>query len=155
MPFLSFGRHHLLAQMPPIVFENGPNYLTYATIQNRRDPNLAAYVNACASNNISSALSLVATLDARAVTSGLNMAVLKGDLELARQLLTAGAKWDAFTINYASSSFDAVKLLVKCGYDVNTGLIGGGALLVYVPYFPYRIPLQRRREEKLMPMLVW
>lgn len=64
-----------------------------------------------------------------AVTFRLNSAVQQGHLELARQLLDAGAKWDANTIIYAASSFDAVKLLVECGYDVNTGLIGGGALL--------------------------
>jgi hypothetical protein len=120
--------------MPSIVLSNGPNYLTYATLQNPRDPFLAAYANACASDNIPYALSLASTLDPGAVTSGLNTAVQKGYLELARQLLTAGAKWDAFTIKYASSSFDAVKLLVECGYDVNTRLIGGGALLPYVPF---------------------
>ena len=141
--------------MPPIVFETGPNYLTYATIQNPRDPSLAAYTNACASNNIPSALSLASTLDPGAVTSGLNMAVQKGYLDLARQLLIAGAKWDTFTIQYASSSFDAVRLLVECGYDVNTGLFGGGSLLLYVPFLPYQISLQRRREKKLIPMLVW
>jgi hypothetical protein len=44
-------------------------------------------------------------------------------------LLHVGANWDAHTITHAYISFDAVRLLVECGYDVNTGLIGGGALL--------------------------
>jgi hypothetical protein len=115
--------------MAPIVLENGPNYLTYSAPKNRKDPTLSVYASACASNNIPSALSLASVLDTGAVTFGLNIAVQQGHIELARQLLNAGAKWDAFTIEYAASSFDAVKLLVNCGYDVNTGLIGGSALL--------------------------
>jgi hypothetical protein len=99
--------------MTRIVLENGPNYLTYAVVHNRRDPTLSVYTSACASNNMPSALSLSSTLDTGAVTFGLNVAVQQGHLELARQLLNAGAKWDAHTINYASSSFDAVRVLVE------------------------------------------
>jgi hypothetical protein len=131
------------------VLKNGPNYLTYAAWPEGKDLSLAVYANACASNNVPSALSLLPTLDTSAVTFGLNIAVQQGHLELARQLLNAGAKWDAHTIREAASSFDAVKLLVECGYDVNTGLVGGGALL---PYVPFPIPKTR---EKLMPMSEW
>jgi hypothetical protein len=115
--------------MTEIVLEHGPNYLTYTAPKNRKDPNLPVYLSACASNNVPSALSLASILDTGAVTFGLNIAVQQDHIELARKLLNAGAKWDAFTIEYAASSFDAVKLLVECGYDVNTGLIDGRALL--------------------------
>ncbi|KAF1967209.1 ankyrin [Bimuria novae-zelandiae CBS 107.79] len=87
--------------MTQIGLENGPNYLTYAVVQNQRDPALAVYANACASNNVPSALSLSTNLDTGTVTFGLNIAVQRGHLELARQLLNAGAEWDAFTIEYA------------------------------------------------------
>ena len=117
------------AKMPQITHENGLNYLTYAAVKDQKDPTLAVYANACANNNVTSALSFLAQLDSGAVTFGLNVAVQQGHLQLAKQLLDADAKWDAFTIEHASSSFDAVRLLVQCGYDVNTGLIGGGALL--------------------------
>ncbi|KAF2820610.1 ankyrin [Ophiobolus disseminans] len=115
--------------MVPILLKNGPNYLTYAAYPSGKDATFAAYADACASNNITSAPSLSPGLKNSDVTFGLNIAVQQGHLELVRQLLNAGAKWDANTIIYAARSFDAVKLLVGCGYDVNTGLIGGGALL--------------------------
>jgi hypothetical protein len=76
--------------MPLIVLSNGPNYLTYATLPNERDPTLVIYAHACAENDILSALSLSSTLLPSAVTHGLSIAVQKGHLELARQLLDAG-----------------------------------------------------------------
>jgi ankyrin repeat protein len=115
--------------MTETVPESDSSYLSYAVVHNRRDPTLSVYANACASNNVPLALSLLSTLETGAVTFGLNVAIPQGHIELARQLLNAGARWDAHTIRYASSSMKAVKLLVECGYDVNTGLVGGCALL--------------------------
>jgi hypothetical protein len=89
---------------PEQLLEHDTKYLTYAMIQDPTDPGLP-------------------------MTFELNRTIKDGNLDIARQLLDSGAKWDANTIIYASSSFDAVKLLVEAGFDVNTGLIGGGALL--------------------------
>jgi len=92
------------ANTPEQLLENSNKYLTYATIQDPLDPGIP-------------------------MTFELNRAIQGGHIDLARQLLDSGAKWDADTIMNASGSFDAVKLLVEAGFDVNTGLIGGGALL--------------------------
>lgn len=52
---------------------------------------------------------------------GPNKAVGEGHLELASELLAIGVQKDTRTIHQASKSLDAVKWLVKVGYDVNTG----------------------------------
>ena len=90
-----------------MVPENSPNHLRFSRVQESRSRSWFSDPN----------------------TSALTKAVQEGRLELARQMVNAGAKWDAFTIQRAASSLDAVRVLVECGYDLNTSLIGSGALL--------------------------
>ncbi|KAF2735294.1 ankyrin, partial [Polyplosphaeria fusca] len=78
------------------------------------------FLNACESNDAALALQLAPDRDAGALTFGLNRALGGSHLDLARQLLGAGAKWDPETVHLASKSLDAVKLLVESGFDVNT-----------------------------------
>lgn len=104
-------------------------HLTYAQIQNRTDAFLAKFMRACESNDVASALKLAPDRDAGALTFGVNRAVKGRHLDLARQLLEMGAKWDATTVSFAAGSLEAVKWLVESGFDVNTSLGGGGTLL--------------------------
>lgn len=137
MPQLLYTNNYIISQcakMTQPVYGNGSRYLTSAGWPVGKDPKLARHARACASNDISSALSSSTHLDASGVTFRLNVTIQQHHLELARRLLDLGAKWDAHTIRDASGSFGAVKLLVECGYNVNTGLVGGGTLLLYIPY---------------------
>ncbi|KAF2277837.1 ankyrin [Westerdykella ornata] len=115
--------------MPEELLRGTQHSLTFAQIQNRTDALLATFLNACGNNDAALALQLAPNRDAGALTFGLNRAIGGSHLDLARQLLGAGAKWDAQTVRLASRSLDAVKLLVECGFDVNTGLVAGGTLL--------------------------
>lgn len=115
--------------MPQKLLKGAQHNLTYAQVQNRTDVFLAAFLHACESNDAASALQLAPDRDAGALTFGLNRAVKGSHLDLARQLLEVGAKWDAETVNLECRSLEAVKLLVESGFDVNTGLVRGGVLL--------------------------
>ena len=115
--------------MPQKLIEGAQHHLTFAQVENTTDPSLVPFLNACKSNDAALALQLAPDRDAGLLTFGLNNAFRGNHLDLARQLLGVGAKWDSETVKCASGSLDAVKLLVESGYDVNTTLIGGGVLL--------------------------
>ncbi|KAH7083451.1 ankyrin repeat-containing domain protein [Paraphoma chrysanthemicola] len=106
--------------------------LQYAKIGNPGDEHLAAFLDACKNNDIALAERLASRRDAGTLTFGLNEALKGNHLDLASRMLSKGATWDAFTIKYASASFEAVKLLVESGYDVNTGMPAGAVLLPLV-----------------------
>jgi hypothetical protein len=108
--------------------ETGP-HLGFAQIQNKNDPYAQTFLSACMKNDTATVLQLATDRDAGLLTFGLNHAVHAGNLDLATQLLAAGATWDAFTVDHASASLAGVKWLVENGYDVNTSLMGGGTLL--------------------------
>ncbi|CAO2658406.1 Nn.00g061290.m01.CDS01 [Neocucurbitaria sp. VM-36] len=118
--------------MPQKLLEGAQHNLTYAEVRNPTDASLAPFLHACESDDATSALQLAPDRDVGALTFGLNRAVERGHLDLARKLLEMGAKWDTRTIHLASGSLEAVKLLVESGFDVNTGLIRGGTLLPIV-----------------------
>src|SRR5689334_19200166 len=103
--------------------------LQYAKIGNPGDGHLAAFLDACKNNDIALAERLAPRRDAGTLTFGLNEALKGNHLDPASRMLSKGATWDAFTIKYASASFEAVKLLVESGYDVNTGMPAGAVLL--------------------------
>lgn len=115
--------------MPPKLIEGTPQSLTIAQITNHTDASLLPFLHACKHNDAALALQLAPGLESGALTFGLNRALDGGHLDLARQLLAAGAKWDFNTVSHSSDSLDVVKLLVDFGFDVNTGLVAGGVLL--------------------------
>lgn len=116
--------------MPQKLIEAPPHpYLTYAQVQNTTTEKLRPFLEACDSNDAAFALQLVPNRDAGALSFGLNRALGGGHLDLARQLLRVGAKWDTQTVILASKSLDAVKLLREFGFDVNSGLVEGSVLL--------------------------
>jgi hypothetical protein len=115
--------------MPRKFIEGAEHHLTFAQVQNPTDAFLSEFLHACESNDATSALQLAANCDAGTLTYGLNRAVKGNHLDLVRNLLEVGAKWDAETIYLASRSLESVQWLVKSGFDVNTSLVRGGVLL--------------------------
>lgn len=111
------------------LLEGAQHYLTFTQVHDQTDTLLRPFLNACEHNDAILALQLAPNRDAGALTVGLNNAVRKSHLELARKLLGMGAKIDAMTVHEASRSLEAIKLLIEFGFDVNTSLIRGGTLL--------------------------
>ena len=103
--------------------------LAYARIQDRHVPFLEPFLNACTNNSAARVLQLAPNCEAGLLTCGLNRAIDGGHIDLPHHLLGVGSTWDAETVNIASRSLEAVKLLVESGFDVNTGLIGGNMFL--------------------------
>jgi hypothetical protein len=128
-PRLSLRREAATYSMASQTIESTPPHLVYAQVQNGQNPHLTLFLNACENNDTAVALQLSPDRDAGLLTFGLNRALRGHHLTLADELLKAGAKWDSFTVTYASSSPEAVKLLVESGYDVNTSLVRGSVLL--------------------------
>jgi hypothetical protein len=116
--------------MPSELMEDAPPHLAHAQVQNNQDLYLVAFLAACENNDAAVALQLAPDRDAGLLTFGLNRALRGHHLTLADELWKAGAKWDMFSVNYASSSHDGVKWLVESGYDVNTSLVAGSVLLL-------------------------
>lgn len=102
------------------------------------------FISACQSNDTISALQLASDQEPAALTWGLIKVMEWSHLELARQLLLHGVKWDTETVRAASKSFGAIKLLFEFGFNVNTGLLGGSTLLLYVACFPHQVRIDSR-----------
>lgn len=101
-------------------------------IASPKDDPLSTFLTACETGNETVALRLAGGCADDSLTVGLNKAMKNNRLELARNLINAGAQWNTETVHLASASFDAVRLLVETGFDVNTGLGEGTVLLLYV-----------------------
>lgn len=116
--------------MPPNfpTFEEPP-FLGLAQVPDREHATFSEYLSACNDNDAVIALQLAPDQEPATLTCGLNHAVRWLHLELARQLLRNGVQWDTQTVIYASKSLNAIKLLFDFGFNVNTGLLGGGNLL--------------------------
>ena len=104
-------------------------FLDIAVVENRDNTTFSEFSKACQFNDVSLALQLASEQDTAALTCGLNDAIDWRRYDLARQLLLSGAHWDTSTVRYASKSFDAIKLLIDFGFNVNTCVLGGGTLL--------------------------
>jgi hypothetical protein len=115
--------------MPPKAPEGTQHSLTFTLPRDASDPLIGTFLAACGNNDAALALQLAPDRDASVLTFGLNKAVGEGHLDLARQLLGAGAKRDTRTVHLAAKSLNAVKFLVESGFDVNTGLAGAATLL--------------------------
>jgi hypothetical protein len=82
-----------LMKMTGIVFEDSPNYLACAVVQNRTNATLSVYASYCASNNVFSVLSLPVDHNNGAVAFGFKTAVQHSNLGLAKQLLDADVRY--------------------------------------------------------------
>lgn len=114
------------------------NPLPYLRVRACYSPHIKGFLKACADNDLATSTHLAPINDTEALSVDLNIAIEGGHVELARQLISQGAKWDSRTIHLASESFQAVEMLLQCGFDANTRLIGGGVLLPLV--FPSSNP---------------
>jgi hypothetical protein len=103
--------------------------LGLARVQDPEHENFVDFMHACGDNDVVLALQLTIEQEPAAMTAGLNHSIHLRYLELARQLVLRGAQWDSRTVTYASSSLDAIQLLVDSGLDVNSTLRGAGTLL--------------------------
>jgi hypothetical protein len=118
----------------PIPIEDPP-FIGAVTVQNREHETFPTFLEACRNNESALALQLAIDQEPAVLTWGLSHAIKAQHLDMARQLLLNGVRWDYHSLSYASRDLNAIKLLVAFGFNVNSTLLGGGNLLRYAARF--------------------
>ncbi|ORX94100.1 ankyrin repeat-containing domain protein [Clohesyomyces aquaticus] len=138
-----------LVDMPPRSRSDAdPPPSCYAVAKpNTQDEFFMPFLNACRSDSIDLALRLVPGREAWMLTDGLNQAMQRGNLTLARRLFELGVMYDADTIDHSYLSLEAGKLLFEFGFQVNDPCVWGATFLTGlvkrndIPYVRYALEL--------------